>query len=164
MRGLPEVELRIKLPAEALACETDYDCEITGACNATSGTCEYEDERLTKGPFLLLGGVSALLAAVCGGTRGGWKREVLEILPQPEGEGGFGEVFVAELGVGQVDDEQHARELLAQGEQGVFRLAARTCVGSVLMKMLLLIVLVVLVVVVVLYFQVVSLYWRRILL
>ena len=79
--------LPAELPAEALACETDYDCEITGACNATSGTCEYEDERLTKGPFLLLGGVSALLAAVCGGTRGGWKREVLEILPQPEGEG-----------------------------------------------------------------------------
>ena len=79
--------LSAELPAGALACETDYDCEITGACNATSGTCEYEDERLTKGPFLLLGGVSALLAAVCGGTRGGWKREVLEILPQPEGEG-----------------------------------------------------------------------------
>jgi hypothetical protein len=74
--------------SSTVRCADDYDCEFGGMCNLTASRCIYNDERINRGSFVALGLLCALLAALCGGAKGGCRQAFVRIDRMPEGEAG----------------------------------------------------------------------------
>lgn len=72
--------------SSTVRCVDDYDCELGGMCNLTASRCIYNDERIHRGSFVALGLLCALLAALCGGAKGGCRQSFVRIDRMPEGE------------------------------------------------------------------------------
>lgn len=63
----------------AVRCADDFDCELGGLCNRTSSRCIYNDEPIHRGSFVALAFLCALLAALCGGIKGGCRHAFVRI-------------------------------------------------------------------------------------
>lgn len=74
--------------SSAVNCTDDYDCELTGVCDLTSSRCIYDDERINRGSLVALGTLCALLAALCGGLKGGCRHAFVKI-GRMQGESGW---------------------------------------------------------------------------